>query len=184
MSQVWSRLVSVLIQRGPPNILLRNSQLKSNSKAKVIWKSFELDTNASQACWYYGSQYRVNGTIIILFIRLFQFSKTVQTKNVKLREKIIRNRHVSIKTYFHLHKKYICVYPHIFCNRSLELRNYLNSIFGDISVTSVKASRGCPLFSSWSLSSSSSAACPGSLSWCMTSSSSTPSGQNQQDEVF
>ena len=34
--------------RGPPNLNLTTH----NSKAKVIWKSLELDTNASQACDY------------------------------------------------------------------------------------------------------------------------------------
>ena len=32
--------------RGPPNLNLTTH----NSKAKVIWKSFELNTNSSQAC--------------------------------------------------------------------------------------------------------------------------------------
>ena len=59
---------------------------------------------------YDNNIHRVNGTII-LFICLFQFSKTVQTKNVKLREKIIRNRYVSIKTYFHLQKNIFVYIP-------------------------------------------------------------------------
>ena len=65
---------------------------------------------------------RVNGTII-LFMYPFQFSKTVQTKNVMLREKIIRNRYVSIKNIFSSQKN-IFVYPRIFFNRSLKLRRH------------------------------------------------------------
>ena len=38
--------------RGPPKIILISAT--HFSKAKVIWKSFELDPNASQAClWFY-----------------------------------------------------------------------------------------------------------------------------------
>ena len=53
MSQVWSRVVSVLIQGGlwGWEALQKFSSETHNSKEKVIWKSFELDTNASQACW-------------------------------------------------------------------------------------------------------------------------------------
>ena len=53
MSQVWSRVVSVLIQGGlwGWGALQKLSSETHNSKAKVIWKSFELDTNASQACF-------------------------------------------------------------------------------------------------------------------------------------
>ena len=52
MSQVWSRVVSVLIQGGlwGWEALQKLSSETHNSKAKVIWKSFELNTNASQAC--------------------------------------------------------------------------------------------------------------------------------------
>ena len=49
MSQVWSRGVSVLIQGGL-GALQKLSSETHNSKTKVILKSFELDTNASQAC--------------------------------------------------------------------------------------------------------------------------------------
>ena len=52
MSQVWSRVVSVLIQGGLWGALLTFSSETHKSKAKVIWKSFELDTNASQACTF------------------------------------------------------------------------------------------------------------------------------------
>ena len=55
MRQVWSRLVSVLIQGGlwGWEALRKLSSETHNSKAKVIWKSFELDINASQACFNY-----------------------------------------------------------------------------------------------------------------------------------
>ena len=55
MSQVWAlvkggfSLSSRETMRGKPNILLRNSKLKTQ-KTKATCKSFELDMNASQAC--------------------------------------------------------------------------------------------------------------------------------------
>ena len=53
MSQVGSRVVSVLTQRGlwGWEALQKLSSETHISKAKVIWKSFELDPNASQACF-------------------------------------------------------------------------------------------------------------------------------------
>ena len=55
ISQVWSRVVSVLIQGGLWGWegLQKLSSETHISKAKVIWKSFELDINASQACWFW-----------------------------------------------------------------------------------------------------------------------------------
>ena len=53
MSQVSSRVVSVLIQEEGWEALQKLSSETHNSKAKVIWKSFELDTNESQACHFY-----------------------------------------------------------------------------------------------------------------------------------
>ena len=54
MSQVQSRVGSVLIQGGlwGWEVLQKLSSETHISKTKVIWKSIELDTNASQACYY------------------------------------------------------------------------------------------------------------------------------------
>ena len=64
MSQVWSRVVSVLIQGGlwGWEALQKLSSETHISKAKVNWKSFELNTNASEACFNMdGFEYRVLG---------------------------------------------------------------------------------------------------------------------------
>ena len=69
--------------RGPPNHILTTH----NSKAKVIWKSFELDTNASQAChhcfWNYYNLCDVKVTkrrrFLLQFIFKWHYGKTLLT---------------------------------------------------------------------------------------------------------